>query len=114
MLTALDEELPVVVFQKSLEASLAAASLRVDTALLILPTSEICVWIFDPALCRLVSGCFSMAISCVMIELASIPLPTPSELMVAMGSAFQEMTKAPAPDPRGALDALLSAAAART
>jgi hypothetical protein len=55
-----------------------------------------------------------MAISCVMIELASIPLPTPSELMVAMGSAFQEMAKAPAPDPRGALDALLSAAAART
>ena len=48
------------------------------------------------------------------IELASSPLPTPSELMVAMGSAFQEMTKAPAPDPRGALDALLSAAAART
>ena len=82
--TALLLDFPVVVRQKSVDASLAATSRNLDSALLILPTSEICDWIFVSVVSSCLSGCRSMAISCVMIELTSSPLPMPGELMVAM------------------------------
>ena len=82
MPTALDCELPVVCFQKSTDASLAAASRKADSALVILPTSEILVWIVLAAVCSCVSGWLSTAISWVMMVFTSSPLPMPGELML--------------------------------
>jgi hypothetical protein len=49
-----------------------------------LPYSEIVLWIVVCFVCSALSGCFSIAISWVTIELTSRPLPIPGELIVAM------------------------------
>ena len=65
-------------------ASFEARSRIVEIALLILPYSETVLWIVVAFVCSAVSGCCSIAISWVMIELTSRPLPMPAELIVAM------------------------------
>src|SRR6185295_18608834 len=77
-------EIPVVCAQVLVLASLVARSRIVEIALLILPYSETVVWSVVAFVCSLSSGCRSIAISCVMIELTSRPLPMPAELIVAM------------------------------
>jgi hypothetical protein len=64
---------------------LVARSFSVETALLILPYSETVLWIVVALVWSAVSGCCSIAISWVTIELTSRPLPMPAELIVAMG-----------------------------
>jgi hypothetical protein len=88
-LTAVLDELVTVWPQVLVPASLAARSRRVETALLILPYSETVLWIVVALVCSAVSGCFSIAISWVTIELTSRPLPMPAELIVAMPTFYE-------------------------
>ena len=86
--TAVLLELVVVWPQVVVLASLEARSRIVEIALLILPYSETVLWIVVAFVCSAVSGCCSIAISWVMIELTSRPLPMPAELIVAMRDDF--------------------------
>ena len=87
--TAVLDELAVVWAQVVWLASWLARSFSVETSLLIFPYSETVLWIVDSLVCSVVSGCFSIAISCVMIELTSRPLPMPAELTVVTGNPFR-------------------------
>ncbi len=85
---ALSVELPTVIPQVSLLVSLSEASRKAAIALLSLPYSDIWAWIFVLLVFSTAIGWRSIAISCVMIELTSRPLPMPGELMVAMSCSF--------------------------
>ena len=91
--TAVLDELVTVWPQVVELASLLARSRSVETALLILPYSETVVWIVVALVWSAVSGCCSIAISWVTIELTSRPLPMPAELIAPMPAELVVMGK---------------------
>ncbi|KDB52320.1 hypothetical protein X805_20690 [Sphaerotilus natans subsp. natans DSM 6575] len=74
---------------KVVELKAAALSRKVDKPLWILPNDEILALIDVSSVCSVFSGCRSIVINWLMIELTSRPLPRPDAVNAAMTGSFR-------------------------